>query len=105
VPWRYGIKVWIGRPPDDKERFHVQAKYADPQIDTPTRFTGVGPHAPAHSFANVGYDGSSQTGLAGEDPVILDDRGLFNVGLHPYSGLQARASAWRRRVTSRRMPR
>lgn len=86
----YGRIVQIGYPPDDKERIHVQKNILEPQNNPVVQEAGAQDHASQHSLSRIAHDGITTSGKVGSDIVWIDDRQLWNLAIHPHSGLQAR---------------
>lgn len=85
-----GLKVKIGHPPDDKDRWYVQDVVIDNEINPVTSQSGVPNHSEFHSLRNVGHNGAQTTGHVGSDVELVDDRQMWQCNIFPYSGFQAR---------------
>ena len=85
--FRYGRRVVIGYPPNDKARLHVY-RYEVAQENEPSAPDfGVLPHAGQHEIINAGYTGGAFSGKVGEDPPRIDLRTLYNAQVMPWSGM------------------
>jgi len=82
--------VWIGHPPHDKTLWHVFAEASDPEINPVSSQSGVPNHSDYHTLRNVGHNGAQTVGVVGSDLVLIDDRQMWQLGIFPYSGFQAR---------------
>jgi len=84
------LKVKIGHPPDDKDRWHVQDVVIETEINPVSTQPGVALHGNYHELRGVGHNGNQTTGQVGSDVVFIDDRQMWQGGILPYSGWQAR---------------
>lgn len=85
--FRYGRRVVIGYPPQDKGRLHVMRADVAQENEPSSPDFGVLPHASQHELHNLGYTGTKFTGKVGEDPLRLDLRQLYNAQIMPWSGM------------------
>lgn len=90
IPYIGGLTVLVGFPPEDKTALYVyKAAYnaaAEPSTDQP----GASPHSAGHSLIYLGYTGSQPGSGMGIDPILIDDRQLWNVQIVPFSSMVAR---------------
>lgn len=90
--WTPGTHVELGRPPNDPLNWHVRALAFTPEQPS-SAFPGVSPHARSHDLIGVGSAGDAENivkGTAGSDPVILEDRSLWPLGIVPGGGMTIR---------------
>lgn len=90
IPYIGGLTVIAGFPPEDKTALYIyKAAYtavSSPSTDQP----GSTPHSDGHSLITLGYTGSAPGAGMGIDPLLIDDRQLWNVQIVPYSSMVAR---------------
>lgn len=87
--FRYGRRVVIGYPPNDKARLHVYRMEVAQENEPSAPDFGVLPHAGQHEIHNAGFTGGAFSGKVGEDPIRVDLRMLWNAQIHMWSGLVA----------------
>jgi len=87
--FRYGRRVVIGYPPNDKARLHVYRYEVANELEPSAPDFGVIPHAGQHEIINAGFTGGAYSGKVGEDPNRVDIRQLWLAQIFMWSGMIA----------------
>ncbi len=87
-----GTHVELGRPPKDPLNWYVRELSFTPEQPA-SAFSGTSPHAGSHNLIGVGPTGDSEnivSGVAGNDPITIGDRGLWSLGIMQVASMSIR---------------